>query len=119
MRWVLGFFFLAQGVAAQTYCIFDVECFEGDACSAAAFRIDITKGSDAGDARSPNGVQAKTEFGDLSGYMLKQTPEVVTYAFEGDGAFYFLSLEGRDARLSVHMPGPMRVGYQGTCEVLE
>lgn len=112
---VLG---LAQPVAAKTYCIFDTECFETDTCAEAAFRLDFVAGGNAGSGRLANAVSATTEFGDMGGYVLKQTQDARTYAFEADAAFYILRIEDRTARLSVQMPGPMAITYHGTCEDL-
>lgn len=105
-------------VAAKTYCIFETECFEAEACSESTFRFDFEKGGGAGAARVSSGVQATTEFGDLGGFIIKQEGDVDTIAFEGPGAFYFLTVAGRAARLSVHMEGPLVVTYLGACEEL-
>ena len=105
-------------MAAKTYCVFETECFEADVCAESTFRFDFEKGGGAGANTVNSGVQAVTEFGDLGGYFLKQDGDVDTIAFEGPGAFYFLTVAGRDARLSVHMEGPLVVTYLGACEEL-
>ena len=109
----------ATPVLAKTYCVFSSECFEADACTDSSFRLDFEKGGDAGAARVSSGVTARTEFGDLGGFIIKQDGDQDTIAFEGPGAFYFLTVAGRDARLSVHMEGPLVVTYLGTCEAID
>ncbi len=109
---------MATAAKAKSYCVFTTECFEADACQDAAFRFDFIKGGAAGAAQLNTGVQATTEFGDLGGYILKQTPDAATYAFEAPGTFYFLTVADREARLTTHLPGPMSVHYLGTCEDL-
>ncbi len=109
---------LPVAASAKTYCVFQTECFEAEACAESTFRLDFEGGGSAGGTRLSNGVVAETEFGDLPGYVIRQSEGAATYAFETGSAMYFLSFEGRDARLSVHMEGPMVVGYLGTCEDL-
>ena len=101
---------------AQSTCNFTTECFETDACQETAFQFDFTKGEDVGTGTA---VQASTEFGDFAGYVVNQTPEAATYAFDASGTYYFLTVADREARLSTHMPGPLTVHYQGTCEDLD
>lgn len=108
----------AAPALAKTYCVFETECFEAEVCTPSTLRFDFDKGGGAGAARISSVVQATTEFGDLGGFFIKQDGDTDTIAFEGAGAFYFLTVTGRDARLSVHMEGPMVVTYLGTCEAL-
>ncbi|MEL6242577.1 MAG: hypothetical protein AAFV87_02795 [Pseudomonadota bacterium] len=103
-------------VSATTYCSFEQECFEADACGDAAFLFEYT--DNANGARLQQGVTASTEFGDLGGYVMRRDETSVSYAFEGPGAMYFLTVEDAVARLSVHMEGPIVVTYLGRCEGL-
>ena len=103
-------------VSATTYCSFEQECFEADACGDAGFLFEYI--DNANGARLQQGVTASTEFGDLGGYVLRRDESSVSYAFEGPGAMYFLTVENAAARLSVHMEGPMVVTYLGRCEGL-
>lgn len=98
----------------QVSCSFDSECFEDDACSDAAFLFEYE--DLAGGARLQQGVTATTEFGTFGGYTLKRFETGAHYMFEGASTMYFLSVEAGQARLSVHMEGPMVVTYLGQCE---
>ncbi|THH38539.1 hypothetical protein E4Z66_02930 [Aliishimia ponticola] len=97
------------GLAASA-CLFTAECFEADGCAESGFTLDLADADDAGR------VVAATEFGDLTGRGLERAAVGVSYVLEGAGAVYLLTMSGTDARLSVHMEGPIVATYLGTCD---
>lgn len=116
MRCILfAFALLTPGMGlAATACSFETECFEAEACGDAAFLFEFS--DNGGGARLQQGLSASTEFEDMGGYVVRADQTSVSYAFEGSGATYFLTVAGDDARLSVHMEGPVVATYLGVCE---
>lgn len=114
----------AHAAQAEVKCNFTAECMAGEACADTTFSL-AYQVTTCPRAPGPRGISAVADFGDLSGIELDNGcsgtgPEVANrFALSGDGATYLLTLHGSDARLSVHMDGPMAITYQGTCEAEE
>jgi hypothetical protein len=98
---------LGAGPAQAFPCVFDIECYENDACATADFNIDV-------------GIDAKsisTEFGDIAIVAVRETGRLTTLFATGQGAEYMLSITPVAARLTTHSnDGPQVISYLGTCE---
>lgn len=101
---------LTAGAAqAQMVCQFEAECFEQDGCMESGFGLTVIEGE--------NGLVFETEFGDLNVVHFGPSSVYFVGLAEGEGARYLLSsVADGDARLSVHLEGPIAVTYLGQCK---
>ena len=104
---------------ANTYCRFEIECFETEACVESGFDVQITLPT--GTQTITGNLVAETDGGTYPGFVLKAGPSERTMFFDGETLRMMVTLSGTDARAAVHIAtgpggGLSTVSYIGTCE---
>ena len=101
----------SAATAATMTCSFTRECVETESCAETRYAVSVEDMQPDGRA-----VTLVTDSDTLRGTVI-ETDGPLHMIFTGDSAVHLLTTRpGGAARLSVHMPGPMAVGYHGTCE---